>query len=365
MALCDRAGIHRTSALRLIASLFSAGLVATLAGSLVRRMGNCGAVLALPLVMSLYFVTSAAWLLPDNLAWWGVLGGILLALHPPAGLRWYVSATAILLGLVVVRQSNLWVAAPIWISAALGGHPGTNPGEAMHGATRLGMPRRILLAMLATLPAILLLGYFLVLWHGLTPPMFQSGTVAEGATAHAGGYNPAAPAFILSLVAGFGLFYFPLYSGLPVGRAAWRAILLGCVLGLILGVAPHTSYDYDAGRRSGLWELVGHLPTFLNRSPLIVLLSTIGGGVLVFMICMLGEREKWILATVWAAFVFAQTANRVAWQRYYEPFVLIVLPLMLVMAMSQHQSKPPRWAWLGPAVLSLLLAGITAASMHR
>ena len=69
---------------------------------------------------------------------------------------------------------------------------------------RLGIANRLArlaAAVVAVLPAVLLLGYFAWLWHGLTPPMYKTGPQV-----HQGG-NPAVPAMVLAVTGAWGMFY--------------------------------------------------------------------------------------------------------------------------------------------------------------
>src|SRR5215218_6469406 len=110
---------HR--ALRVAAALFTAGLLATFGWSVGRRVGPWTAVaVGLPLACSAYVFSSGVWLLPDNAAWWGVLGMLMVALRPRADWRTYAGGGAILLAVVLVRQLHLWTAAVLVVAAWLG-----------------------------------------------------------------------------------------------------------------------------------------------------------------------------------------------------------------------------------------------------
>ena len=64
----------------------------------------------LPLVCSLYVLSSGAWLLPDNAGWWGVAGLLVLGFRQRVD-GWSVAGSGlVLLALVLVRQIHLWVA---------------------------------------------------------------------------------------------------------------------------------------------------------------------------------------------------------------------------------------------------------------
>ncbi|MBL8760856.1 MAG: hypothetical protein JNL50_06075, partial [Phycisphaerae bacterium] len=259
LAIADLAGARDTGTLRLIASLFTAGLLATFGAALSRRAGGWQAMaLALPLACSLYVFSSSAWLLPDNAAWWGVLGVMLLGLSWRPAIGWYMGAGAVLLALVFVRQVHLWAAGVVWLSAFLGDE------RIRHPSSR---SLRVAQAVLVTVPAVAAVWMFVRLWGGLVPPLFQSGAfdaVTGKTQAPAVGGNLATPSFMLTLVAMFGVCFVG-YFRAGVRRVfegdagAWRLVVLGAVVGLLLALPP-SSLDQDAGRYSGFWAIAGKLP---------------------------------------------------------------------------------------------------------
>jgi hypothetical protein len=97
--------------------------------------------------------------------------------------------------------------------------------------------------------------------------------------------------------------------------------------------------------------MVPHAPVIGERSVVIVMLATLGGAVLGWWCAALNRRDRWIFVTAWAAFIAAQTVNTTAWQRYYEPFVLMMLALAAV------RVERARWSFI-PAIGPLLLAGV-------
>lgn len=356
-----RRGVEDVRLLRLAGSLFTAGLLATLALALSRRTAPATAlVLCLPMVASVYVLPSGVWLLPDNAGWWGVLGVMLVALRPRVGLSTYVLGGTILIALVFVRQIHLWAAAVLWIAAWLGTPHAPEP--ASNRIRRLGAMAA------ATLPASLLVAGFYLLWGGPTPPSF--------AQQHAGA-NPAVPATILAVFGILAVFYLPFVlpragnqqmttgnrrQALSVLRTP---VLAGVVLGLIVGIVPETSYDYAAGRFSGIWNLVPYLPTFADRSPLMVLLSALGGGLLALWWAALPRRDGAIFLGAWIAFILAHSANAQAWQRYYEPFALLMLAVSTARLAERHVALLPRWALAGPLALAGLLALVTLMAVLR
>ncbi|MDB5301275.1 MAG: hypothetical protein JWO87_2938 [Phycisphaerales bacterium] len=350
IAMAGRALHAGPATLRWIGAAFTIGLLATLAIAVGRRAGpGTTIVLCLPVVCSLYVLSSGVWLLPDNAGWWGVLGVLLIALRPRVD-RWtyWLGGTAVL-ALVMVRQIDLWVAAPLCAAAWLG--EASPRGAALIEPSRGGV-RRLISMLLALVPALAALGYFFQLWHGMAPPQQQRLV---------GGGNPAAPATALAVIGGFGLFYAGyVWSGMTqnVGRTVGWA-LAGAACGALVGVLPCTVYDEVAGRFSGVWNLARHLPYVCGRSPLLVALSIIGGAVVAIWLAALPVRDRIICAVAAVAFLVAQAAGHYAFQRYYEPLVLMAAAVTVV----RVKESPVRWAPLGPLLLAALLGAITAKTL--
>ena len=385
--------------LRAVGSVFTVGLLATAAIALARRAGATTAILlCLPLVCSSYVFKAGVWILPENAAWWGLLGVLLVALRPKVDAFTYVAGGILLALLVFVRQMHLWSASVLWLAAWLGESDDAQPpdlvssrgglltrdlGKGTHvapprdpssasllGMTGAALRRRFSRATvmgLATLPAFLVVAYFFRLWGGMVPEHYRlHGETRTGSVFMDGG-NPAAPAMVLTLAALFGAFYLPfawrrIFETLRTDRRAVAALMAGAVMGALVGIVPETSYDYAAGRWSGLWNLVNRLPTFANRSPLVMAPSTCGGAMLAIWLVALGRRDRWLFLATWAVFTLAQSFSSMAWQRYYEPFLLMTFALAAVRV--DPAGRVPRAGLAGVGLLALFQAAITVATLR-
>jgi hypothetical protein len=355
-------------ALRIVASLFTVGLLATFGWSLGRRVGPWTAVaLGLPLVCSAYVFSSGVWMLPDNAGWWGVLGMLLIALRPRVDWRTYAGGAAVLLALVMVRQLHLWTAGVLVVAAWLGRGADAARGAGGFDAAAGADPpsrtlRRASLGVLSAVPAVLALAWFFRLWHGATPPS-PGGFNA--------GINPAAPPMVLAVLGIVGTFY----AGFLAPRTAalrgnWPALVAGCFVAGVIAAVPHTSYSMSAGRWSGLWNLAQKVPVYAERSPLIIGLAAWGGVVLAAWVLALPHRARWLFLTACLAFTAAHTATHEAYQRYYEPFAVMLFALSAVRVRSDWaaeggatQSPTPRWAVVGPLLLAGLLCWVTVSAL--
>lgn len=357
LAAVDRYVTDNERLLRLWGALFTLGLFATLGASVARKTGAPAAmVLCLPAICSLYVFSSGAWLLPDNAAWWLVLALLLVALRAKVDWQTFVLGGLLLVLVVLVRQVHVWVAAVLCLAAWMG------EDDRLLPAIRHRVVRLVLMG-LACVPAAALLLTFFRLWHGTTPPSFQMQGVNNPAVI---GGNPAVPATVLAIFGVYSAFYLgwllPVLRDVDRKQVA-RFVLSGLLVGFILGALPQTSYSTTAGRWSGIWNLLKPLPTFHDRSPAMIALAALGGASLFGWLVALPRRDRWLFAAAWAGFVASQTAGALAWQRYYEPFILIALPLMVSRLPRRREEPSP--ARQAPIVLALLLALVTVYSLTR
>lgn len=352
-----------TLVLQSVSALFTLALVMLLGWWVGRVTTPWRAIaLALPFAASTYIVQSGVWLLPDNLAWLGVLAILVLMLRSPenaaSAAGTLIRGGAVLAALVFTRQIHLWAAGLLWLGAWL--TPPMPPGAWWR--TLFSVPAKrvawMLGAFLVTLPAFGVLLWFRSLWGGaLTPPKFAS--------LHQSGVNLAAPAFTLALIGGFsGLFGATLIGPLA---SAWRErkgwLISAGIAALALGVAAPTTYNMAEGRWTGLWNLAAKLPIVGHTSPLIAGLAAIGGVALVAWTHHLDARRRWILLGALAGFAAAQSVNAQLWQRYVEPLVLMVVVYLAACA-PHGVPKSRAAAWREAALPVLAALAFTALNLR-
>lgn len=368
-----------TRVIRFAGMFFSVGLIVTFMLALGTRVwaGETMA-LALPVVCSLYVFSSAAWVLPDNAAWWGVLGCLLIALGSPTPKRMMLGGVVLTL-LVLARQIHLWCAGFLWVSAWLGTPPqphNEKEEEIFHERATDDSPTgrrvaRTLFAVAFSLPAFALVAYFVHKWHGLVPPLYQSGVfdpVTNKPSLKHGGGNVATPAFLLTLVALYAPFYLGYVRGaieqfLSRDRKVVRFVTAGFLIGLAFAIFAPTSFNQAEGRYTGFWIIAKYLPTIADRSIFITILSPLGGSLMGLWLCGMSRRDRYVLLTAFVGFACASSAAFFAWQRYFEPFVLLWLGLGASRAYLSDAPAPT--APGGPILLAFVQSGITAWSLAK
>lgn len=336
-------------AVRGVSVLIGAMLAGLMVFALARERGvKWGVVRALPLVCSVYVISSAAWALPDNAAWLLVLAITLIALMPRLRLGALALAGACLVMLVLVRQVHLWAAGMVWWAWWLGESRSTDGDDAhpvwmpSHGDPLKRKFVRTMIAFAATMPAIGVVLWFRNMWGGMTPPTFADRLA---------GPNLVVPATILSVLAVFGGFFVGdwipgAWSALRERTGARWAVALSVPIGLVLGLVPESSYRHE-DRISHIWNVVRRLPTIGDRSPVIVLGSVAGAVMAAMIFNALGRRDRWVMLAVLGGFIASQTAGALAWPRYYEPLVLmwVALACARMDRVDAHgMFAPVRWA---------------------
>jgi hypothetical protein len=306
-----------------------------------------------PFMFSPYVVASAAWLLPDNIAWLGVLCMLLITLRPCQTVATLVSGGAVLLALVFVRQIHVWTAGLLWASAWL------MPQEALTNPTSLRQlffgdfkkqASTALLALVCTVPALVLLGLFVRFWGGPVPPVFQ------------GWYHslrPGAVVQMLALTGVWGVFFVSLWR--PHLVRFWRTQprwLLGILAVTALAGIVIPTNDFAAARHTGIWGAAERFPVIGHTSPVILGLMMLGIAPISALLFACQARQRVIFLAAFVGYAAACTANSDLFQRYYDPFILMMLALMTATAGASPPPVPashPQWRRRILAALPALL----------
>ena len=341
-------------ALKLAGLAISLGLVIALAAYIARAIGSAPLTLCLlsPMLLSPYFLPQGVWLLPDNLAWLCVFAVLLQALRFEHRAAWYAQTSMLLLIGILVRQSTAWLLAPACLSALIGTPLGAAWGaRPAHSPGRLR--QRLLCALAMVLPAILALAGFVRLWHALTPPSFVGQHQ---------GVNFAAWPFLLCVFGFYAAFYLPLILPAALQSAhCRRAVLIGGVVGFALAILQPTDASEAGGRISGLWNLADFGPSPWHRSVLITALSVVGGMNLALWCVALPRRLAIAALCTLGAFLVAQTANHMVYERYFAELVFILILMMSAELLRLRRGAIRPWRF----ALPVLLAAVNAALLVR
>lgn len=324
--------------------------------------------LVLPLTLNPYLLGGAVWLTTDNAALLFVvlvLGGVVSSAYTPARCLRFGLYGALA---VFVRQIHVWVAAPIGLFGLL-----ASPAVAWApGAVRrvfdskAGTEQRwsalVVGALSAAMP-VALLAVFVWLWGGLIP------RASGDPLLHASGANPATPALALALCGVFGVFFLAT-SDRPLAllRGQWAAPLIVALLGLAVALAVPTSFLEKPRAYGWFWHAVRLMPAVLDRSTLIAVAAPVGA--LALFVLYRGAsragrgREATVLLLSMLAWVVAQSANAMAWQRYFDPMILIGLAWLASLGWAPGRRVTVR-AVAGPLALAAVQAILSAMTLYR
>jgi len=291
--------------------------------------------LVLPFLFSHQFLGSAIWVMTDNGALlWACLTLLLVTLPTPLNREnLTLTSAGIFTALAVAwRQSYVWLIVPLFLRVVR--------------ADRNFQKWKLYVTTL--LPPLLVVGYFLFLWHGLTPPEFASY--------HVRGFNTTAPIFIISLFGVLGLFYIGYLSSAlqkVKTREVFWLIVISAIVGFGIATLFPTSYARYGGRWGGwLWEISRHLPSIHDRSILFLVLCPLGT-VLISLWYKVTNKNKSndvLIFVSMIAWIAAYTATMQTFQRYYELLILITLIFL-----ASRQQEQFRKSYLGPLILAGLM----------
>jgi len=326
---------------KIISSLFTAGLIGALANILYDKFGKLRTVLLLlPMIFSIYIFPAGVWLLPDNLAWLTVVAVMILSIKMPLNRLQYIYMGLLLVFAMIVRQPNLWLAATIWsVSLAyllFGKDSNKNKIFA------------VLLSVIVTVPAFFIFYIFYLGWNGLVPPSFQAAHEYM---------SFSVPAFFLALFFVYGLFYLPIvFLSLKSFTRSYKLywIGIGMLLGLITSLLPDTTYNVELGRSSGLWNIIKLGPTIENKSLLMMILSTLGGGMYFSFLLLVKKNLRLVILFSTLAFLLALIPNAFVYERYFSGFIFILIFIILSQTEIIKATYSQKLIWIVPLIFSIL-----------
>lgn len=353
-------------AMRIVNGMLTFALLATVLFVAARFAGHWAAlVLAAPAMCSPYVLGAAIFLTTDNAA----LLFVFLALGGAVTFGDGRPRRALLLGAwgalaVAVRQIHVWTAAPAAIAAALlsplarVAPPSMRPASGGEGGWRAAA-----LAAVAFAIPFAALAVFVSMWGGLMPPTYRD--------IHNAGPNPATFAFGLSLAAVSGAFLLPIAAR----RLRWAVLRepllwVAALLGLLSAVAVPTSFEAPQRAYGWLWRVVELAPSAGERSLLLAVMAPAGAAAVFLLHRAAVEagrgRPAGILLVSVLGWLCAQSANTMAWQRYFDPMVIVSLAWLAAMACDGAGRRGRwRWVWIGPALLAVMQLGLSAVTLYR
>jgi hypothetical protein len=347
-------GVH---GLRIIGSLAGLALVLLVWRTAARAAGPAVALaLTLPLLVSTYVLSGSAWLTTDVLS-------VLIGTTMVAIAAWWMPTTRTFLTLAVlfvaalsVRQTNVFLAAPILAAGILGSPLGRSASDAEQWSG--DEPRscsRLAAAFLALVPAALLLLALVNLWGGLMPATFRS--------LHDKGLSLVAPAYGLALLGTWAaIAMLPMAPEvLHTVRRHALPVTLVASLAFLGAVVADSTWSVEQGRWGGAyWMIVKAFPVIGGRSIVIVTAAVVGAVLAAVLWIRAAEirrgRQATIVLVSLLALMAVQAGNSQVWQRYFDPAILVALAWLIALGINRTRPHSAGRAVLG----ALLLAGVQA-----
>ncbi|MEY4942865.1 MAG: hypothetical protein RL254_1046 [Planctomycetota bacterium] len=347
-------GVH---GLRIIASLAGLALVLLVWRTAARAAGPAVALaLTLPLLVSTYVLSGSAWLTTDVLS--VLIGTTMVAIAAwwMPTMRTFLTLAVLFVAALSVRQTNVFLAAPILAAGILGSPLGRSASDAEQWSG--DEPRswsRLAAACLALVPAALLLLALVNLWGGLMPATFRS--------LHDKGLSPVAPAYGLALLGTWAaIALLPMAPEvLHTVRRHALAITLVASLAFLGAVVADSTWSVEQGRWGGAyWMIVKAFPAIGGRSMVIVAAAVVGAVLAAVLWIRAAEirrgRQATIVLVSLLALMVVQAGNSQVWQRYFDPAILVALAWLISLGINRTRPHSAGRAVLG----ALLLAGVQA-----
>jgi 4-amino-4-deoxy-L-arabinose transferase-like glycosyltransferase len=311
--------------LRLLNVAISYAAVLVLFRLLVRQVGlrqPQAFALALVFALSPYFFGASFTLLTDNLA---ILFALLAVerferFRRAGELSQFALGSLAMGAAVLTRQSLLWLALVAAAVLVLAPVPG----------------RRRLVGAAAALLALAPFAALVAVWGGLVPPgsdPASCGLCNSRPGASGGGLTLRALGFTVALA---GLYAGVIYAPVVLRRARqWRPRPAGLVVALAAGVAllalsPLAYRPIErprAGDAGYLWKASDHLPLAGSSSLLFWVLVPLGCLALYLLVRRAGALS--LPALFVAGFLLSALPVRLVYQKYFDPFVLLALALLV------------------------------------
>ena len=351
-------GLH---ALRAISALAGLALVLLAWRAAARAAGpGIALALALPLACSTYVLSGSAWLTTDVVS---VLVGTALvaiaAVMPPRP-RTFAVLAALLAAALAVRQTNVFLAAPVMAAGILGSPLGRSASDAEQWVGDEPRSwRRLAWAVLALAPGLLVLAVLVRLWGGLVPPAFRA--------LHERGLNPVAPVYGLALFGTWAaIATLPMLPELLACFRRHRAAMTAIgAAALLAALVPESGWSKDEGRWGGaLWTAVRALPAPGGRSVAVVAAAAVGAVLLGVLWLRAAEVRRGRQATVVVVSLLAlfavQAGNSQVWERYFDPAILVALAWLTALGIDRTRPHSAGRAVVGAVLLAIAQAGISA-----
>ncbi|WP_460730105.1 hypothetical protein [Nocardia heshunensis] len=300
-----------------------------------------------PLLLSAYFWQSALWMLTDDAALVFALAATGLMIAAPTTRR-QVAIGLLVAAAIATRQTFVWLLVPAVLSCVDPVRPRDDPKSALRGAV------------LVAVPGVVVLGWLILLWGGLTPPAMRQFNAA----------NPSwtAIAFTFAVAA---IFAVPVLVATTSFAVVREHLVAGVVTGLIVAApalvfrSAATKFPDDSRRGGVLWTVVGQLPDVAGRSPVLAVAAFVGGFACTALFFVLERRSAVIIAAALIALAVVTAPGSQLYQKYAE-LPIAMLAVLVIAELARTRAPVRIWPLAGLAAFQLVAtAGIVGVPVLR
>jgi len=338
--------------LRMVSAIFGIALICTAASLAAIAIGTrSAALLVMPLATSYYVIGSGMYVHTDNAAWLCALLAVGPLVFRPVSMTNLLAAACFGAIAVSIRQSFIWIVGPIILAGILSS-PIFPSGSGESGEDRRKGWGDLVGALMASVPAVIVLGVLFALWGGMIQDQFRP---YHDSKSQPGAYGFAFA--VLGLYAPFFLICIPELGARVRALMPW--ILGAAAIAAIASMIGPSVPSVEEGRNGGpVWMLAGLGPAIAERSIMLACLAAFGGGSLALLLgsaALNGRRNAGLIAVcAWVAAMSPQVLNSQAFQRYFDTPALILLIWLVSLVLVDRRDSEARSA-LGPPLLAVVL----------
>lgn len=314
-------------------------------------------VLSVSYVFSPFMLSGSIWLNTDNFGWLFVSLALGWAALYPATPQRMLGSGAAAAAATAFRQIHLWLIAPIAISGLMRLSPERFQAVASPDREPSRHPGRLLASVfVAVVVPVLVILFFVSLWHGLTPP----GTAKQYGTNNHFKIVPLALA-----QAGYcSIFLLPMMldrTTLKSRLRDWR-VWTGAAICLLLAALPRSAEQQNPS--GALVVLAGGTPVIFQRLLILLPPAALAGAAFVIFYLVAKERgrgrEAFLLLFGFMCWLTAQSTPVYSFRRYCDFIQVIIIWLA---AMGLPSAPRPR-VWIGPIAFALVQCGLSAFQIY-
>jgi hypothetical protein len=291
--------------------------------------------LALPLLLSPYFLKASAWIVTDNPALLVMSLTLAGCLRLQSNSQFWISPLLTALA-VWIRQMYAWLVIPVSLAYILNNTEKTT----LH---------KVKGVFFVCLPSLLILAWLVHAWGGLVPPAWREGAQA---------FSFASTLYAVSLmIFTFGPVVFIDGSTKKPDDYIWLAI--AGLIGVLMAVMIRSDYSMEQGRWGGLfWTMAERGPAFYGRPLIFLILAPLGCLILmrIFLISVrASSKESLVLFCGMACWLTSFLPNRQIFHRYFEPALFIFgIFIFLIILKKRNPSQGLKNWRLAQAVMALV-----------